>query len=1036
MASDSTHEQTVNVALGEVLRGMRRSWNVVADRRGKVLREGGYPDVLVLDAAGWPVVIEAKHHPGHTLAEDAATDRLGKHPVNSHYPIETAIALVYPPEFQQQDGQALRDAISTTDALEYALYTHMLDDERGRERLPESGWLRGGAIDLAMLVHRAATPARRIDALADSLAGGIGDAADRFSHRHPRFGEGRGAQLAAILGQTDDQNGQTRRMAMTVLLNALIFHEALAQADFDVWTGNRRRPVQSINVFCGLMLKHTELLDEWRAILRHNYQPIFSTARRLLAPSLMPIMTASDVLQPLCYTAQSLVRSGVTRSHDLMGTVVQRLIADRKFLAANYTRPEAAAMLAGLALLPGDPPRGSWSGRALRDVQIGDFACGTGTLLSAAYQRLSLLHELHGGDAKALHGPMMEHGLYGLDVLNIAVHLTAAMLASAHPDTSFDGECLLVMPYGAPKRRGAPDGASEPPVDRETVRVGSNELLAAEVQAGLVEQAAATTAGGRRRADVRNLISRVGHGEFDLVIMNPPFVRNTNHEGTHQDVPLPAYAAFETPRDMQTAMAEREKVLAGQSSANGNAGMASFFTELGHRKVRAGGRIAEVLPLSALSGGSWEGARRQWREHYRDLIAVTISEAGSHNKSFSSDTGIAECLLVATRTDEPSPQDRGVFVILMRRPTSTHYGELIAATIQAAIGNGIRQLDDGPLGTTPIMLGDEYCGHLLDCPLPDDGPWPLVGVADVELAQVAYRLAHGRLASIGQSTTSHTEIPIALIGEVAERGPVHRDIDRTERDGTVRGPFERRRITSGAPTYPMLWAHNAEKERRLVVDPDQEGQIKSVDAPSEQRAVNDKADRIQATATRAHYNCELRFNSQSLVVAMTERPCIGGTAWPSVIFENREHEYALALWSNSTLGLLLHWWTANKTQSGRGRTTVTGIPRIPTLDVRELSDAQHARARAAFDALRERKFLPFDQIDEDDARAELDRALLVDVLGLPESLCADGGPLETLRRKLAAEPQIHGGKRSKVVFTDDGERSVQRSVAEMDARQP
>ena len=31
--------------------------------------------------------------------------------------------------------------------------------------------------------------------------------------------------------------------------------------------------------------------------------------------------------------------------------------------------------------------------------------------------------------------------------------------------------------------------------------------------------------------------------------------------------------------------------------------------------------------------------------------------------------------------------------------------------------------------------------------------------------------------------------------------------------------------------------------------------------------------------------------------------------------------------------------------------------------------------------------LPFDQIDEDPARAELDHRLLVDVLGLPETLC-------------------------------------------------
>ena len=158
MASDSTHEQTVNVALGEVLHGMRRSWTVVADRRGKVLKEGGWPDVLVLDAAGWPVVIEAKHHPNHTGAENDAEDRLGKHPVKGRYRIETAIALVYPPEFQHLDGEALRAATGETGALEYALYTHVADDERGRERLPERGWLRGGVIDLAMLFTASIAP--------------------------------------------------------------------------------------------------------------------------------------------------------------------------------------------------------------------------------------------------------------------------------------------------------------------------------------------------------------------------------------------------------------------------------------------------------------------------------------------------------------------------------------------------------------------------------------------------------------------------------------------------------------------------------------------------------------------------------------------------------------------------------------------------------------------------------------------------------------------------------------------------------------
>ena len=212
----------------------------------------------------------------------------------------------------------------------------------------------------------------------------------------------------------------------------------------------------------------------------------------------------------------------------------------------------------------------------------------------------------------------------------------------------------------------------------------------------------------------------------------------------------------------------------------------------------------------------------------------------------------------------------------------------------------------------------------------------------------------------------------------------------------------------------------------MIVEPDSEGQIKMVDARFDQESVNEKAAQVWRTATRAHYNRDLRFNSQSLIVAMTERPCIGGHAWPPVIFENPDHEYAFALWCNSTLGLLLHWWVANKTQSGRGRTSVTAIPRIPTLDVRALTDEQHARAQQAFERLREERFLPFDQIDEDEARAKLDRALLVDVLGLPESLCAPDGPMDLLRRKLAAEPQIHGGKRSRVIFTETGERTGSR----------
>jgi hypothetical protein len=56
---------------------------------------------------------------------------------------------------------------------------------------------------------------------------------------------------------------------------------------------------------------------------------------------------------------------------------------------------------------------------------------------------------------------------------------------------------------------------------------------------------------------------------------------------------------------------------------------------------------------------------------------------------------------------------------------------------------------------------------------------------------------------------------------------------------------------------------------------------------------------------------------------------------------------------------------SNKTQEGRGTTTVTSVPFIATLDVWLLSPAQHEAAKTAFDALADQRFLPFDQVDED-----------------------------------------------------------------------
>ena len=1034
---NSTHEQTVNVALGEVLHGLRRSWTVRSERTGQVLQGGGRPDVLIEEGSGWPVVIEAELS-NHAGANKDAVERLGRVVQHTGLPIETAIALVYPAELHTLDGAELRNAIRSTESFEYALYTHLIN--RPPDRLPTSGWLTGNVRDLAVLVQRATAPPRRVDALARRLQDGIQWATEGFTQWNP-YGEPGGAKVAAVLGQSDDEEGQTRRMAMTVVATALIFHEALAESNFVVEEYGEDRHLMHVDDLkvSGFFSVPSLVKDEWGAILRVNYWPIFWTANQVL--NRMSVSQNAKVLNVLWRAVQELVAGGVTRSHDLTGIVFQRLIADRKFLATFYTKPAAASLLAGLAMPADRPPGGAdWGdGETLAAVQIGDFACGTGTLLSAAYQRMSLLHELHGGNPRSLHAPLMKHGIVGLDVLNMGVHLTAAMLAGSHPDTPFEGECLLTMPYGE-----QPDGS---------VAIGSLDLLEENGQYSIIKTA--TGIGGRSEKEVNDLVERVAHDKFDLVIMNPPFTRSVGQEGDRVGVGNPAFAAFETSRATQRKMQAALVRKRGKNPiGNGNAGLAADFLDLVIRKSREDGVIALVLPLSALSGTAWEQARQEIRREYTDIIVVTIAASGNFQRSFSADTGIAECLLIARR-NAPADSPRALFAILESQPESAVASELIANMINGAIRSGeIRRLEDISLGGSSIRVGDTSAGQLIDCPLPASGPWTMAGIDDVFLAQSAYHLARGRIALADSSQNDWPKIPITDVGSLADRGPYHADINQdTTTTGAPRGPFQiiSPQITA-VPTYPVLWAHNAKVERTLILEPDSEGQIKTVspkyrshiesqarrqngyvgEALDERmkRVVTDRvleaeddlrqnALRIWATATRAHYNRDLRFNSQSLIVAMTERKCLGGRAWPSVIFDDDEQEYAFALWCNSTLGLLMHWWTSNKTQSGRGTTTVTSIPNIPTLDTRKLSAEQLSAAREAFYAMRDLRFLPFDQIDEDPARTQLDRRLLVDVLGLPSTLCEPNGPIDLLRRKLAAEPQIHGGKKTRVIFYED-----------------
>ncbi len=195
-------------------------------------------------------------------------------------------------------------------------------------------------------------------------------------------------------------------------------------------------------------------------ILKINYWPIFAIAKDILEQ--IPGDTASQILSGLRETAQRIDATGVDNAHDLTGRIFQRLIADRKYLATFYTLPASAALLARLAVEKMDGV--DWSdAEAIGKLRIGDFACGTGALLSAVYEQIASRHERTGGDASALHPVMMEEVLYGCDVMPSAIHITGSTLSGVEPSVGFGRSRLYTMPYG--RQADA------------SVKIGSLELL-------------------------------------------------------------------------------------------------------------------------------------------------------------------------------------------------------------------------------------------------------------------------------------------------------------------------------------------------------------------------------------------------------------------------------------------------------------------------------------------------------------------------------------------------------------------------------
>ena len=641
-------ENTITSAFVNVLRQMRNAWSVNEQITKPFLNVTTKPDVIVTEIGRNPIIIEVKidgktpNLSGMTQAEAHFGMLLDPSVFSSltYDIVENVLRVRMPARFKtmpqgnidlemrqaediaymlinrpKRENEAEPDLIPFT----YEVEETKQDSDAEPERFPIKGWLKGSVTDIATAIRVGSTPISKINAAADLLETRIEIAAQQLKAaiaERPSIGE----EIEGILFQKSGK--QTSRMAMLIIINAFVFQSSLAGKP-------EMKDVLSLKQMLfdnAKRLRYDQVLAGWNIILNVNYRPIFYVAKRLIEAIATDDELIDRVLGTLCRAAKELVDQRLTQVHELAGTVFQRLIVDRKYVAANYTRLESVSLLSALVL-----PK---TQENVSGLKVADFACGTGSLLNGAYQRILELHEQAGGKGSLIHTQMVENNLVGCDIMPNASHLTASLLISTYPDLKIGNTRIHTMPYGKQKDGSYALGALDL---FDIPGILPLPLMGTEVQ----------QVGGEDDSTVITQ-QEFHHKEFDIVVLNPPFTRPDSDPNS--SVPKAVFKGRYRDKEEEQNMREsrrRKKWRVG----DGNAGLASDFVDLADKMLKENGnsRMGFILPITSLSASDWRKVRNMWATEYHDVVILTIADAKGESCAFSADTTIAECIVVATK---------------------------------------------------------------------------------------------------------------------------------------------------------------------------------------------------------------------------------------------------------------------------------------------------------------------------------------------------------------------------------------------------
>ena len=592
------HEQTLNVRLSDELRARG------LDARPEVTHPGNRRVDVEVRVGPARIAVEAEHGQGRAKQREAVADADKRLP-HSENLADVAIAVCYPDDTTSQSLPAAELLWAIRDGGEAAT------------------WTSGSLDQLTSVIRLAPAQLGNPDFAAAALSNSL-DAAVR------RLDDGQKENLARALDlpKQDKLNNRPVRepwnapakRALLVVATAVMFHSRLDSHLAGMRPENDNRngrpftghwpPAMAQRCANGAN-PINDFYAAWNLILALDYKPIFETGCAALL-SCPPGPAFTGAIEDTAKAALAVAGNIASYRHDLLGRIFHTVLDTARYDGSFYTTTTAATLLAALAITEdtcdwNDP-------EAIARLRITDPACGTGTLLMAAAERIRELAPQADTESD-LARSLIEQVFSGYDVNLTATHMAATTLGLLSPTTQFRnmkiGRTLLGLDKNGKARLGSLDFLSDS--QPMLIPFPNAEPTAQQVDSGE----------DTLRAE-----------PADLVIMNPPFTRDSlRHD------------QFDAETERKIKAREKEMFANRPTYMAGNSG--AFLVLAEYINKASAGAIATVLPLVGATDKSGLEVRKYLGNHYHVETIVT-----SHDPEriyFSENTSIGEILLICRR---------------------------------------------------------------------------------------------------------------------------------------------------------------------------------------------------------------------------------------------------------------------------------------------------------------------------------------------------------------------------------------------------